>query len=207
MEGSKNYFEMLRASKGWKAVNSTAKHIEAFIVFAVMMMVFTNTVARYVFNLNFSWIEELLTIGAMWMYFIGGVIGAEEESHIYGDLISGNLKSRKAKKWLTVFVNLLNTVIAGFFAYLAIVYCIQQTKFHVTTPYLRWPKGTSQYAVGFGMVGMTLYWLFHTLRYLFKKPADYKLAGDDENAAEESQTETLAAGAVVPESESQEDAK
>ena len=60
--------------------------------------------------------------------------------------------------------------------YLAIAYCVQQTKFGVTTAYLRLPKGTSQYAVGFGMIGMTFYWLFHTLRYLFKKPSEYEVA-------------------------------
>lgn len=176
MEDSKNYFEILRSSKGWKASVGVMRTVEAVIVFSVMMMVFVNTVARYLFNANFSWIEEMLTIFAMWMYFLGGVIGAEEESHIYGDLVSGSLRSQKVKKWLTVGVNLLNTLCAAFFTYLAIAYCVQQTKFGVTTAYLRLPKGTSQYAVGFGMIGMTFYWLFHTLRYLFKKPSEYELA-------------------------------
>lgn len=176
MEDSKNYFEILRSSKGWKASDGVMRTVEAVIVFSVMMMVFVNTVARYLFNANFSWIEEMLTIFAMWMYFLGGVIGAEEESHIYGDLVSGSLRSQKVKKWLTVGVNLLNTLCAAFFTYLAIAYCVQQTKFGVTTAYLRLPKGTSQYAVGFGMIGMTFYWLFHTLRYLFKKPSEYEVA-------------------------------
>ena len=98
MEDSKNYFEILRSSKGWKASDGVMRTVEAVIVFSVMMMVFVNTVARYLFNANFSWIEEMLTIFAMWMYFLGVVIGAEEESHIYGDLVSGSLRSQKVKK-------------------------------------------------------------------------------------------------------------
>lgn len=100
MEDSKNYFEILRSSKGWKASVGVMRTVEAVIVFSVMMMVFVNTVARYLFNANFSWIEEMLTIFAMWMYFLGGVIGAEEESHIYGDLVSGSLRSQKVKNGL-----------------------------------------------------------------------------------------------------------
>lgn len=202
MEDSKNFFESLRHSYGWRGTITGFRWIEASIVFAITMLVFINTLCRYIFKINLAWIEEILLITAMWMYFIGGMLGAEEQSHISGDLITGSLRNRSAKKWLLFFVNLLNTAICGYFAYLAVMYCIQQTKFGVTTAVLRWPKSTSQYAVAFGLCGMCFFWLIYTLHYLMEKPERIPIHEDLLTAEE-----TPSADAVEPDAEDSQEEK
>lgn len=207
MEDSKNFFESLRNSYGWRGTITGFRWIEASIVFVITMLVFANTLCRYIFNINLAWIEEILLITAMWMYFIGGMLGAEEQSHISGDLITGSLRNRTVKKWLLFFVNLINTLICAYFAYLAVKYCIQQTKFGVTTAVLRWPKGTSQYAVAFGLCGMCFFWLIHMLRYLFEKPERIPLSEDMQMAEDVQETPAQNAGAGEPEAEDSQEEK
>ena len=173
MEYKESPFNRLRNTKGWKAVIKVLRVVEAIDVLLVVMLVFANTVSRYVFDTSFIWVEEILTICALWMYFIGAVLGAEEESHIKGDLISSSIKNPKAKKWFITVVSLITFVACAFFVYWAVVYCNLQLKLNMTTQYLHLPKVTSQFAVGFGMVGMAAYWLFHFLRYASMKPSEF----------------------------------
>lgn len=154
--------------------------VEAVLVLCVVFLVFANTVARYVFNANIIWCEEVLLILSMWMYFIGGMLGSEEQSHISGDLVTGSLKNRKVKKWVLFVVNTINTFICGYFAYLAVNYCVQQIMLGSTTAYLRVPKGTSQWAVAVGLFGMFFFWLVHALKYLKKNPATIPIASEME---------------------------
>lgn len=175
-----NYFEALMYSMGWRGTIKAFRGIEAILVLGVVFLVFANTVARYVFNANIIWCEEVLLILSMWMYFIGGMLGSEEQSHISGDLVSGSLRNRKVKKWVLAVVNSINTFICGYFSYLAINFCIQQVMLGSTTAYLRVPKGTSQWAVAVGLVGMCFFWLIHTLRYLKKDPATILTASEQE---------------------------
>lgn len=173
MKREGNIFDRLRTTKGWKAVIKVLRVIEAIDVLAVVLLIFANTVSRYVFKTSFIWVEEILTICALWMYFIGAVLGAEEESHIKGDLVSTSIKNPRIKKWFIVAVSLVTFVACMFFVYWSVVYCRTQAQLHMTTQYLHLPKITSQFAVGFGMVGMAFYWLFHLLRYMTKKPSEF----------------------------------
>ncbi len=170
--------------KGWKGVISVLRIAEALDVLLVVLLIFANTVSRYVFKTSFVWIEEILTICALWMYFIGAVLGAEEESHIKGDLVSSSIRRPGVKKWFLAAVALVTAVSATFFAVWAVQYCATQLKLHMLTAYLKLPKITSQFAIGFGMVGMAFYWIYHFLRYLTAKPFEDKGAHDGKDGDE-----------------------
>lgn len=186
MNKGKSPFDRLRATKGWKAVINVLRFVEAIDVLVVVLLIFANTVSRYIFKTSFIWVEEILTICAMWMYFIGAVLGAEEESHIKGDLISTSIKNPKVKKRFIVAVSAVTFVSCLFFVYWAVIYCKTQVILKMTTQYLHLPKITSQFAVGFGMIGMAFYWLFHLLRNIAKKPAEF---AEDESVALEKEGE------------------
>ncbi len=173
MRKETSVFDRLRSTRGWKAVIQFLRIVEAVDVLVVVLLIFANTVSRYVFKTSFIWVEEILTICALWMYFIGAVLGAEEESHIKGDLVSSSIKNPRLKKWFIVAVSLITFVSCGFFVYWALIYCKTQAQLHMTTQYLHLPKITSQFAVGFGMAGMAFYWLFPLLRYPVRKPSDF----------------------------------
>ena len=72
------------------------------------------------------------------MYFLGAMLGSEEESHISGDLISSSIKSGKGKKIVAVITNFINVVISGYFTYLTALYCIKQTRLGATIAVLRY---------------------------------------------------------------------
>lgn len=188
MDNDKNAIESLRSTRGWKGTIKGFRGIEALLVFAVTMLVFFNTLCRYVFTINLPWMEEILLIISMWMYFLGAMLGSEEESHISGDLVTSSIKSGKGKKIVTVIVNFINVVISGYFTILTIKYCIKQTRLGATTAVLRLPKSTSQYAILFGLVFVFLFSVYHFIRYLVKKPESFvkneDVAGIDDGSQE-----------------------
>lgn len=170
---SLNRIERLRETKGWKGAIAGLRQIESILVLSTVLIVFNGVVLRYVFKNSMLWAEEILVIISLWMYYIGAVIGTEEESHIKGDLISGIFKKPKSIKWYQMTITFYSVVITGIFAVWVTQYSIWQTKLNMTTQYLHMPKITSQYAIGFGMLGMLFYFSYHLIRYVSMKPGKF----------------------------------
>lgn len=187
MDNDKNAIESLRNTRGWKGIIKGFRGIEALLVFSVTMLVFANTLCRYFFKINLPWIEEVLLIVSMWMYFIGAMLGSEEESHISGDLISSSIKSGKGKKIVAIIVNFINVAVSGYFSFLTIKYCIKQTRLGATTAVLRLPKSTSQYAVLFGIVFVFVFSVYHLIKYIVKKPESFIKTNDAADIGNDSQ--------------------
>lgn len=182
MSNNSSLFQRLRDTKGWKTFIFILRIILAFDVLLVVLLVFGNTVSRYLLKTSFIWVEEILIICALWMYFLGSILGAEEESHIKGDMITGSIKNLRTKKWVLVAVALVTAVTSIYFAILGVEYVALQSKLNMLTAYLKLPKLTSQSAVGIGLVGMAFFWVFHLFRYLTINPDD--LAEQDEETTD-----------------------
>ena len=50
-------------------------------------IVFVGVFMRYVLKSNFFGQEEILCVIAMWLYWVGGIYGSYEDSHIRGDML------------------------------------------------------------------------------------------------------------------------
>jgi len=170
---SLNAVERLRENKAWTIVITTLRRVEGWLVFIVLFTVFANALLRYIFKISFLWSEEVLLIIALWMYFIGAIIGAEEESHIKGDMIGGLFSKPKSRKLHKVIVALYSALVICIIAVWVVQYCVWQTELGTVTTNLRWPKVTSIYSVGFGCVGMAAYFTYHFIRYSSMKPCKF----------------------------------
>jgi len=141
------------------------RFIEGTLVFLLIILIFGCVILRYVFSISYLWTEEVLFIIALWVFFIGGVLATEEESHIKGDMLGSLFKKPKKRKIFTTTVALYSAALSCVFLVWAIQYCMWQTDVGTLTTYLRLPKITSIYAIGVGAIFMAFLFIYHFIRY------------------------------------------
>lgn len=129
-------------------------------------IVFIGVVLRYVFKSNFFGQEEVLCVVAMWLYWIGGVYGSYEDSHIKGDMLSSLFKSPKAKKIIKLITLGISIVVTIVFAIWGWQYMAFNLKFKAVSTGLKIPLWYSQIPLLIGFILMGLYTLFNFMRVL-----------------------------------------
>lgn len=65
--------------------------VNVAILTAMIVVVFSGVVARYVFNSGFSWSEEFAIWGFTWLIFLGAALGVRSDRHVAVDLLSASL--------------------------------------------------------------------------------------------------------------------
>ncbi len=84
-----------------KKVNDVFIKVSEYVAFVLSAIVCGMIVwwaaKRYLLHGEFYGAEELILSLAFWMYFIGAYIATHEDSHISADLLTGMLKSERAK--------------------------------------------------------------------------------------------------------------
>lgn len=184
MNKKANFLDGVQESRGWKLVFNSLRTVLATITLILLFAVFGTVVLRKIFEISFPWLEEIITIAAIWMYFIGAVVGTEEESHVKGDLLSTYIRTPKLKKAHTVFINVYSAIVTSIFSYLLIKYTLWAAQVGMKTAYLRLPQVISQSAMAVGVVLMAFLFIFHSIRYAmtsadqFVTPSDLEQNGD-----------------------------
>ncbi|WP_130862995.1 TRAP transporter small permease [Bacilliculturomica massiliensis] len=79
----------------WRLLLKLERAILVICSVAAIGTVVVSVVLRYVFKSDLYGIEEIITVIAMWLYFLGGVYGSYENSHIRADILSVYVKSEK----------------------------------------------------------------------------------------------------------------
>ena len=131
--------------------------------------VFAGVFLRYVLKGNFFGQEEILCVVAMWLYWVGGIYGTYEGSHIKGDMLSSAFKSPKIKKIIEL-VNLgISFVVILVFCKWGFEYMAFNLKFKAVTTGLKIPMYYSQFPLLFGFIMMELYTVFNFFRVLLDK--------------------------------------
>jgi TRAP-type C4-dicarboxylate transport system permease small subunit len=82
------------------------------ILGVMVVLVFSNVVARYVFDAAITWAEEVSRFLFVWLTFVGASIGLHRGIHLGMDLVVARLTSRR--RLVIEIVNHL--IVLGFFA-------------------------------------------------------------------------------------------
>ncbi|MEL0628838.1 TRAP transporter small permease [Psychromonas aquatilis] len=126
---------------------------------SLTILIFTQVVSRYVFNMPIFGIEELASCIAVWMYFIGCSVGAEQKEHISASLAEMFIKTPKGKRIHSITVSILNAVISGWMTVWAWQLTSWTLKFNMTSTELNIAIGYIQLAMPIGLGLMTFYFL------------------------------------------------
>ena len=161
---------------------------KGFIILAgcvVTVLIFIEVMLRYVFGSPLFGVEELITMIAMWMYFLGAAYGAYERSHIKAELV--HLWFKKPRSLAVInsigsFITVVLSLIMVSWSYPYFVWGIQEGEMSQA---LLLPMVLSQSAVFFGAILMSIYFIAELVDNIlesFGRPPFFKYLSGEEVA-------------------------
>ena len=99
----------------WKAFVAFNRGLLLFCCLSAVGTIFASVLLRYVFKSDLYGLEEIVTLATMWLYFMGGVDGSYEDSHIDADVLSLAIKSEKTKRILKIIIKAICLIVSIFF--------------------------------------------------------------------------------------------
>ena len=148
--------DKLRASLFWWGLLKV-QEIILFLTSCMMIGILgAVVVCRYVLRVDLFGYDEIVMISAFWMYFIGSSYAMEKREHVRADILERLLPPR-GKRYLRIFANLLQSLVAIETVHLSVAYVINGFKIWPTTSAWGLPLMTSMSAVTAGFVLMALY--------------------------------------------------
>ncbi len=145
----------------WKWLLSIERFVMIFCSVAVLATIGYVVLSRYVLKINFTASDELLTILALWLYFIGGVYGGYEDAHIKADVLTMIIKSDARKRVADVIVKLISLLVSVALAVWAIQYLKLSIMLGGKTLILKLPMMTSRLALVAGFTLPVIYNIYH----------------------------------------------
>lgn len=131
----------------------------------VVVFVVTSVFMRYILKMDFTGSEELITIVAMWLYYIGGAKASMKEQHIRADILGPIIKTPKMRAIQGIVVDAISAGVIAIFTWWGIEYVIWNLQKGVVSVSLEIPLVVSQVALVVGFILM----LFFTLNNLMNK--------------------------------------
>ena len=167
----------------WNGLLSVQK---GFIIIAgcvVAVLIFIEVMLRYVFGSPLFGVEELVTLIAMWLYFLGASYGAYERSHIKAELVHLWFKTPRSLALVKSFSSLITVALSLIMVSWSYPYFVWGIKEGETSQALLLPMVLSQSAVFFGAILMSIYFLAelvdNILESFGKAPFFKNLAGEE----------------------------
>jgi TRAP-type C4-dicarboxylate transport system permease small subunit len=87
-------------------VQKGAEYFAAFLLLAMVAIVFANVFCRFVLNASIAWSEEVARFLFLWIVFLGSFFAFVTNEHLGLDLIV-NAVSERTAKWMNVARDLL----------------------------------------------------------------------------------------------------
>lgn len=133
-----------------------------FVIVGISLVV----LFRYFLKLDLFGMEEIITIFAFWMYFIGGSYGAYERSHISADLINAYVKNDRTRTFMKAITSLITAGLCLLFLKWAYDYFTWTLAANPKSTALHIPMIIPQSAILIGFILMSFYFLVHLVRDL-----------------------------------------
>lgn len=133
-----------------------------FIIIAgcvVAVLIFVEVMLRYVFGSPLFGVEELVTMIAMWLYFLGASYGAYERSHIKAELVHLWFKTPRSLAMVNSVASLITVILSLTMVSWSFPYFVWGIKEGETSQALLLPMVLSQSAIFFGSILMSIYFI------------------------------------------------
>lgn len=141
----------------WKGLGFFQKAVMATTSILIVGMICYTIVIRYVFGSDFYGSEELISMLAFWLYFMGAAQGSREKSQISADLLSCYIKNARIRGAVLLVKDAITCAICVLFTYWALQFVSWALIMNPKSPVFRLPMLIPQAAVGLGFVLMSLY--------------------------------------------------
>lgn len=168
----------------WKALDKILSTALVIGNASMIILIVSNVIARKCFNSTIFGADEILAMLILWMYWLGGVYGSFEDSHISADMTDLLIKNEKVRAKYKIAVRFVTVIITGVFCYWGLVdFAPKVLSAKSTTPGLHIPYAIPKMALVVAFVMMfifSIYWFVRTIHPYEKKTETDELEGMDE---------------------------
>lgn len=144
---------------------SAEESIGILFLFLMTVIFFAQIFLRFAFGLPLHWVEEVIIYLGMWAVFVGGSLGARWNNHVELGLWD---KIAESKPYLYTLVQCMGraitSVVCFILAYWQICLIISSVRIKPASPVLGIPNTVPEAGILLGLLGMGIYFLFHSLR-------------------------------------------
>lgn len=123
----------------------------------IIVGLFAEVVARYVFSASILGLAELILIPTLWMYFIGASYASRRGEHISANILDVLLGSERAKAVVVLIVAVISVVLSVILAYWGIAYLTESIARGASSNIWGMPLAIMQSAVTVGFLLMCAY--------------------------------------------------
>lgn len=141
----------------WRAKLTVQKFILVFAAISLTGLIFTQVVSRYVFNTAIFGVEEIACYIAVWMYFIGASIGAEQSEHISASLVGAFVESASWQLAIKIFASVITVSLCIWMTVWAYKLASWSLRLGMMSTEINFPVGVAQLAMPVGLALMSLY--------------------------------------------------
>jgi TRAP-type C4-dicarboxylate transport system permease small subunit len=134
----------------------------------ITILIFIQVFTRYVMQTSIFGIEDLASCVAVWLYFIGGSLGAWERGHISASLVDFMIKSDRVCRWIKAASAIVTTVLSGWMTVWAFEYFLFTLRRGQMSLEINLPMAYVTVAMPLGLALMTFYFLIEAIELIGK---------------------------------------
>ena len=146
-----------------KVVDKVMKAIIIIITVTASCTMLVQVIARYVFEISISGLDEITGHTAVWLYLMGAAYGYFERTQIKAEMVHLVIKNRRALSVVRAFAMAIAAVVAGYMTVWSYGYVRWSVIKHEMTPTLQLPTVIFQISILIGAVLMLFYFIREAL--------------------------------------------
>jgi len=164
----------------WKGLGLFQKFVMASTSIIIVCMICYTIMIRYIFGSDFYGSEELISMLAFWLYFMGAAQGSREKSQISADLLSCYIRNPHLRGAVLLLKDAITCAVCILFTVWALQFVSWALVMNPRSPVFRLPMLIPQAAVGLGFILMSLYHVTYFVQDLisFIKGERFGCSGD-----------------------------
>lgn len=133
------------------------KYILPLLISIVAAMQFYQVLMRYVFELPVMGLDELVVYPTLWLYLLGSVNAAREDTQIKANVLDVFLKTDKSRLIVRVIADIMSVTVSCWLTYWAWDYFVYAKRVWKESPTLYIPTFWAECALFVGLALMTVY--------------------------------------------------
>ena len=146
-----------------KVIDKIMKAIIIVITVTASCTMLVQVIARYVFEVSISGLDEITGHTAVWLYLMGAAYGSFERSQIKAEMVHLVIKNRRALNAVRALAMAVAAVVAGYMTAWSYGYVRWSIIKHEVTPTLQLPTVIFQISILIGAVLMVFYFVREAL--------------------------------------------
>ena len=134
----------------------------------VTILVFVQVFTRYIMQISIFGIEDLASFIAVWLYFLGGSLGAWERGHISASLVDFVISSDGVRRWLKAASAVITTLLSAWMTVWAFEFFMFTLRRGQMSLEIDLPLAYVTVAMPLGLALMTVYFLVEAFELIGK---------------------------------------